>query len=89
MCIDKHEWPPNHYVSIHTPPEPWADRTVGGLTRALKVSCILWRGRIELTYQTFDVTGAPGQQLLVGTPEPGSSAAAITRLADADRKELA
>jgi hypothetical protein len=39
-------------------------------------------GRIELTYQTFDVVDAPGQLLLVGSPEPGSrSEEAITYLA--------
>jgi hypothetical protein len=32
-------------------------------------------GRVELTYQIFDVRDAPGQQLLVGTPEPGSHSA--------------
>jgi stage II sporulation SpoE-like protein len=29
-------------------------------------------GRVELTYQTIDVRDAPGQQLLIGTPGPGS-----------------
>ena len=69
--------------------ELWNDRTVGGLTRAFKVFVHPVQGRIELTYQTFDVTDAPGQQLLVGTPMPGDSTAAIARLVKADRKELA
>ena len=69
--------------------ELWEDRTVGGLTRAFKVFVHPVVGPIELTYQTFDVTDAPGQQLLVGTPMPGSSTAAIARLAGADRKEMA
>ncbi|MCF4138753.1 helix-turn-helix transcriptional regulator [Streptomyces sp. Tue 6430] len=60
----------------------WADHDVAGLTRAFKVFVHPEAGRIELTYQTFDVVDAPGQQLLVGTPEPGSrSEQALTYLA--------
>ncbi|MCX4461622.1 helix-turn-helix transcriptional regulator [Streptomyces sp. NBC_01728] len=59
----------------------WADHDVAGLTRLFKVFVHPEVGRIELTYQTFDVVDAPGQLLLVGTPEPGSrSEQALTYL---------
>jgi hypothetical protein len=38
-------------------------------------------GRLELTWQPFDLRNARGQQLVVGTAEPGSSSAqALTLL---------
>ncbi|MDX3377174.1 helix-turn-helix transcriptional regulator [Streptomyces sp. ME02-6991-2A] len=58
----------------------WQDRTVRNLARAYKVFVLPEVGRIELTYQTFDVHDAPGQQLLVGMPEPGSASAAAVEI---------
>ncbi|MFD8078375.1 helix-turn-helix transcriptional regulator [Streptomyces sp. NPDC059718] len=62
----------------------WEDHTVGSLPRAFKVFVHPVLGRVELTYQTFDVVDAPGQLLHVGTPEPGSpSEAALASLGPA------
>jgi transcriptional regulator with XRE-family HTH domain len=59
----------------------WEDQAVAGLARAFKVFVHPAVGRIELTYQTFEVRDAPGQQLLVGTPAIGSASAdALARL---------
>ncbi|GAA2705870.1 MmyB family transcriptional regulator [Actinoplanes palleronii] len=59
----------------------WARQGVGALPRTDKTFHHPEAGRIDLTYQTFDVRDAPGQQLQVGTAAPGSrSEQALTYL---------
>jgi transcriptional regulator with XRE-family HTH domain len=59
----------------------WARQRVGALPRMDKTFHHPEAGRIDLTYQAFDVRDAPGQQLQVGTAQPGSrSEQALTYL---------
>ncbi|MFI9557583.1 helix-turn-helix domain-containing protein [Nonomuraea endophytica] len=53
----------------------WHEHAVGRLAGKHKVFHHPRAGRIALTYQAFDIQSAPGQQLLIGTPEPASTAA--------------
>ncbi|MEU5719088.1 helix-turn-helix transcriptional regulator [Streptomyces sp. NPDC020403] len=53
----------------------WASHTVHGKSGDGKVLLHPDVGRLDLTYQTFDVRGAPGQQLVIYHAGPGSSSA--------------
>jgi transcriptional regulator with XRE-family HTH domain len=55
--------------------ELWARHDVGAKRRETKRLDHPHVGRLELTYETFDVRSAPGQQLVVYQAEPGSRSA--------------
>jgi len=53
----------------------WSSHTVHGKSRDSKELLHPDVGHLDLTYQTFDVRGAPGQQLVVYHAAPGSPSA--------------
>lgn len=66
----------------------WGDHEVAGLTVTHKKINHPEVGRIELSYQTFDVRDAPGQQLIVATApaaSPSADALALLGTIDATR----
>lgn len=65
--------------------ELWDDQTVDGLTATHKTIRHPEVGLLQLSYQTFDIRSAPGQQLTVATGKPGSpSADALAMLGSLD-----
>jgi transcriptional regulator with XRE-family HTH domain len=67
----------------------WDDHAVAGLTATRKTIRHPEVGMLTLSYQTFDVRSAPGQQLTVATAAPGSSSAdalALLGTLDATRR---
>jgi hypothetical protein len=65
--------------------ELWDDQTVEGLTATQKTIRHPDVGLLQLSYQTFDVRNAPGQQLTVATAKPGSASEdAVTLLQSMD-----
>ncbi len=83
-------WPPSRGrrtcrgSSLLTPGfrDLWNDRNVGALARAFKVFVHPGARHFEPACENFDVRAAPGQELLVGSAEPGSrSAQALTYVA--------
>ncbi|OIV37483.1 transcriptional regulator [Mangrovactinospora gilvigrisea] len=63
----------------------WSRQDVGRLAGRTKTFHHPRAGVFTLTYQTFEVVAAPGQYLLVGTPEPGSDDAVRLALLDPGR----
>ncbi|WP_307787670.1 helix-turn-helix transcriptional regulator [Mycolicibacterium sp. S2-37] len=67
----------------------WHDHAVAGLTATRKTIRHPEVGMLTLSYQTFDVRSAPGQQLTVATAAPGSASAdalALLGTLDATRR---
>ncbi|MFD5746705.1 helix-turn-helix domain-containing protein [Streptomyces sp. NPDC127033] len=67
----------------------WSSHTVQGKSRDRKELVHPQVGPLSLAYQTFDVRGAPGQQLVIYHAEPGSPAAhalALLGTLDATRR---
>ncbi|TDD46207.1 XRE family transcriptional regulator [Kribbella antibiotica] len=55
----------------------WDDQSVAGLSVTQKTIHHPEAGKLELSYQTFDVRSAPGQQLTVATAASGSRSAEV------------